>query len=293
MRFQPIRSETLFVQIYKTGAALLESAGSFLMVAEAENNAILSAATSPQVEIALLEGRAVFLAALNRAGSTECVASNHQDAGVFLSESTHEGAIALCNHLAQHAEVIKRVLLPKSVAAEWIEAWMAHRQCTSKLNMNTRSYCCNRVQWPRSSPGGMRAALNADADQIARWQQAFRREAWASEEPLETFLPGVERAIEQRRIYIWVDQEPVSYLLSGRHTPNGARVIQVFTPSEHRGRGYASNLTAQVTQKLLEEGRKFCVLDTDLTNTTSNHIYREIGYQAICDRQEWHFSYAN
>ena len=46
-----------------------------------------------------------------------------------------------------------------------------------------------------------------------------------------------------------------------------------------RGRGYASNLVAEVSQAALDGGRRFCFLFTDAANPTSNHVYREIGYE--------------
>ena len=52
---------------------------------------------------------------------------------------------------------------------------------------------------------------------------------------------------------------------------------------EFRGRGYASNCVAALTQKMLDQGRKFCFLYTDLSNPTSNKIYQQIGYRPVCD----------
>lgn len=44
---------------------------------------------------------------------------------------------------------------------------------------------------------------------------------------------------------------------------------------------------------LLDQGRKYCFLFTDLTNPTSNHIYQAIGYQPVGDMQEYHFEDGN
>lgn len=66
-------------------------------------------------------------------------------------------------------------------------------------------------------------------------------------------------------------------------TPAGIRVGPVYTPPQHRGRGYASNLTAEVSRRMLAERRRFCFRYTDLANPTSNHIYREIGYRPVTD----------
>ena len=48
-------------------------------------------------------------------------------------------------------------------------------------------------------------------------------------------------------------------------------------------RGYASNLTAAVSQALLDEGRTFCFLYTNLANGTANRIYQAIGYEPVTD----------
>jgi uncharacterized protein len=41
---------------------------------------------------------------------------------------------------------------------------------------------------------------------------------------------------------------------------------------------------------LLEQGRRFCFLYTDLANPTSNAIYLRIGYEPVCDSRELAFS---
>ena len=72
-------------------------------------------------------------------------------------------------------------------------------------------------------------------------------------------------------------------------TPHGIRVGPVYTPPELRGRGYASALVAQMSQALLEGGRSFCFLFTNLANRTANHIYEEIGYEAVVDMDVYIF----
>jgi hypothetical protein len=38
-----------------------------------------------------------------------------------------------------------------------------------------------------------------------------------------------------------------------------------------------------VSVALLDSGRRYCLLFTDLANPTSNQIYRQIGYWPVCD----------
>ena len=73
-------------------------------------------------------------------------------------------------------------------------------------------------------------------------------------------------------------------------TPNGIRVAWVYTPPENRGKGFAGACVAALSQKLLDDGRKFCFLYTDLANPISNHVYLKIGYEPVTDATVYSFS---
>ena len=89
---------------------------------------------------------------------------------------------------------------------------------------------------------------------------------------------------------VWEDGGfPVSLAGWGGPTPNGIRIGPVYTPPERRGRGYAGALTAGVTRTLLDAGRRFCFLFTDLSNPTSNALYARIGYEPVADVDMWRF----
>jgi predicted GNAT family acetyltransferase len=76
-----------------------------------------------------------------------------------------------------------------------------------------------------------------------------------------------------------------------RPTASGIAINGVFTPAEHRCRGYASALVAAVSQMSLDSGKKFCTLYTDLDNPTSNSIYQKIGYKPVGDSTVYRFEY--
>ena len=91
-------------------------------------------------------------------------------------------------------------------------------------------------------------------------------------------------------MFIWEDGgQPVCIAGFSGPTPHGIRIVSVYTPPELRGRGYASACTAALSQHLLDQGREFCFLFTDLSNPTSNHIYQEIGYRPVGDVDEYAF----
>jgi predicted GNAT family acetyltransferase len=62
------------------------------------------------------------------------------------------------------------------------------------------------------------------------------------------------------------------------------RIGPVYTPPEHRRRGYGAAVTAVLTASALEAGATEVVLFTDLANPTSNSVYLRIGYRAVSDR---------
>jgi hypothetical protein len=136
----------------------------------------------------------------------------------------------------------------------------------------------------------MRRARADERDLVAEWFRAFIREALREDgaearEVAEFWLtkPG-------RFLYVWEDGgRPVSMTGASGRTPNGIRIGAVYTPPELRGRGYASSLVAAVSQAQLDSGLRFCFLYTDLANPTSNHIYAEIGYEPVCDVDEYRF----
>jgi predicted GNAT family acetyltransferase len=137
----------------------------------------------------------------------------------------------------------------------------------------------------------MRAYEDGDRELVLAWMDAFVEEALPESSP-EDAEGWLERklASEDGGIVLWVDDgEPVSFAGCGGPTPNGIRVGPVYTPPELRRRGYASALTAELTKMLLERGRKFCFLFTDLANPTSNSIYRRIGYEPVSDADQWVF----
>ncbi len=83
----------------------------------------------------------------------------------------------------------------------------------------------------------------------------------------------------------------VSLAAWGGPTPNGIRIGPVYTPPELRGHGYATALSAELSQRLLDGrlfagGRRFCFLYTDLANSTSNAIYERIGYRRVAESAE-------
>jgi predicted GNAT family acetyltransferase len=136
--------------------------------------------------------------------------------------------------------------------------------------------------------GRLRAAEPADVDLCARWYTDFSAEA---ELPVSPELRAdAERVVARRRLFLWEDGgRPVTMV---GHSPTVAgvtRIGPVWTPPEHRRRGYATAATAQVAGVLRASGE--VVLYADTANPTSTGIYLRIGFRPVADWTDWRLEY--
>jgi len=187
-------------------------------------------------------------------------------------------------------EALPGVSGPRDEAARFAERWSARSGRQATRVMAERIYRLSAVREPRPAPGLMRPAERADRPLLLAWIEAFFLEAVG-----ESTDPGdsVDRwlAGEGRTLFLWEDGDVrVSLCGVGGETPHGIRVGPVYTPPEHRGRGYASNLVAGVSQAQLDAGRRFVTLFTDLANPTSNKIYIDVGYEPVVDVDRINFA---
>jgi predicted GNAT family acetyltransferase len=101
---------------------------------------------------------------------------------------------------------------------------------------------------PASPPGSLRLAGAGDLELATSWFRRFRADAdeqagrprpSAEEWPNPT---DVARRIAQQMVWWWCDPSGSPVHLTGANPPSFgvARIGQVFTPPEHRGRGYAT-----------------------------------------------------
>jgi RimJ/RimL family protein N-acetyltransferase len=136
-------------------------------------------------------------------------------------------------------------------------------------------------------PGEARLATPADDDLITEWWIAF----WEELDGLPREA-AEERAMDSRGMsaghVLWlVDGVPVSWAASTTPVGGVSRVGPVYTPPEHRRRGYAAGVTAAVSQWAYGAGAEHVVLTADLANPTSNSVYQGIGFRQVSDWTEY------
>jgi GNAT superfamily N-acetyltransferase len=148
-----------------------------------------------------------------------------------------------------------------------------------------RLFRCDRVAAPAGVRGAPRLAAEADTSLIAAWRPPYLLDVFGRVPPGFDSPAWAADLVHNGRVWLWLDEtgEPVSHAAIRAPVAEVARSGPVYTPPEHRGRGYGSAVTAQAARDILDDG-DVPVLFTDLANPTSNQIYRAIGFRPVADR---------
>ena len=275
--------------------AFLEQAGPLLLADEARHNLILGIAGTIRDAPDFYPVRSFWL--VREGGEAAAAAMRTPPYNLILARPRSPEALAAL------AEAVAGEDLPGMVgsepeAEEFASRWSRHTGIPARVNMRQGVYALERVEPPSEVRGSARVATRDDRELALRWWLAF------GDEVMHEGGPAHERAeasVEHRLssptagFMLWEDGgEVVSLAGWGGPTPNGIRIGPVYTPPELRGRGYATALTAELSQELLdgrlfEGGRRFCFLYTDLANPTSNAIYERIGYRRVAESAEIFF----
>ncbi|HTE46482.1 MAG TPA: GNAT family N-acetyltransferase [Gemmatimonadaceae bacterium] len=254
-------------------AEFIDLGGPFLSANEAQHGVMLGVAIAtqnpaPNAYWALVVDNGFVVGAALRT-STRLILSRENAAGAMalLAVDTRDHAF--------HA-----VLGP----TESVESFIIGSERPWRDVMSQRIYDCREVQMPRTVEGGHRLARAEDRGFLAAWVQQLSLEALHESVTLESAAARADDHVERGSMYVWeVAGSAVSAAAAVAPTPHGIRVNNVYTPPEHRRRGYASALVATLTQSLLDSGRMFVFLHTDLANATSNDLYVRIGYRPVAD----------
>ena len=210
---------------------------------------------------------------------------------LILSWTADDSTIyAIADELHTKGVAIPGVNSSAEVARKFALKWSELTGYSSRIQMSQRIYQLRRVIEEVRAEGRLREPNPSDDALMRKWRAAFSVDAEgmdAEEAEKSAALP----LPQSRHIVLWeVDGISVSMAGFAGPTPNGIRVAWVYTPPENRGKGFAGACVAALSQKLLDDGRKFCFLYTDLANPTSNHVYQKIGYESVADVTVYSFS---
>jgi uncharacterized protein len=272
-------------------AEFLTEAGPLLLADEARHNLILGVAGTIRDSPDVYPLRSLWL--VRNEGRPVAAAIRTPPYNLILARPESPVALeALADGIAEELPGVNGCV-PE--AEEFAELWGERSGARPRTNMRQGVYALEQVQPLPAVPGSARVATLDDRDLVLRWWIAFGdevlHEGGPGRENAEAMV-GHRLAAPGRGFLLWEDAGDVVSLAGwGGATPNGIRIGPVYTPPELRRHGYATALTADLSQSLLDGrlfdgGRRFCFLYTDLANPTSNAIYERIGYVRAAESAE-------
>jgi uncharacterized protein len=278
------------IERFDDPARFFARVGDFLGRHEAEHNLMLGFRGPLERDPHYFGDEDPFLAAVVEGNEVVAAAARTPPHNLVLSRASDAGVDALVGELVAVGAELPGVGGPVEPSERFARLWSAAAGVTPRLAVAERLYEATEVFPPRDVSGEMRPCAEDDRRTVVAWMSAFFAEA----------LPGApaqdtDRFVTRRLgdpgqgLVIWDDDGAVSLAGYGGATPTGIRIGPVYTPPELRRKGYATALTAALTEELLAAGRRSCFLFTDAANATANSIYQQIGYRHLGNVSRWAF----
>ena len=277
------------VKYYPNSIEFLKNTEKYLIKDESRYGLIYGIAKAVEVMPQRYGQEKPWFCSINTENTVNAVAIRTPPHMVILAHLSGDIDIAAETLVGAVSNYIPGVIGDKELTDLFAKRWCEKFGVTIRDTMAQRIYRLDKVNDIQPAPGRFRAATMADKDLVLKWFHAFHIDigAEARGEPMNDITPGIERGW----VFVWEDGEPVSTALKTRPTENGMSVGGVYTPPELRGKGYATSCVAELSRHILQSGKKFCTLYTNLANPTSNQIYMKMGYKPVCDSVEHIFSH--
>ncbi|HZD80449.1 MAG TPA: GNAT family N-acetyltransferase [Actinomycetota bacterium] len=263
--------------------AFLDLAGPLLRRDEARNNLVLGLVASIVADPRAHEEHDAWIA-LDPGPVAAAIRTPPRQ--LLVADAAEPSAIEpLVHAIAEDAPTLPGATGNRPTIDDFGQAWTRTTGRVARVGSDLTVFALRRVAEVHRAPGSMRAAVREDRDLLVAWLREFTAEAPLPDEivanELETFLEG---RLEARNAgyRLWeADSRPVS--LAGFIGPrqDGARIGPVYTPSEHRGAGYARSLLAELARELLDRGYHACYLASDDDNRAATALYTSVGFEPV------------
>jgi GNAT superfamily N-acetyltransferase len=191
-------------------------------------------------------------------------------------------AAALAGVLAEQKRAIPGANGNPAAVEAFGAAWAERTGAAASVHRRMRLHRLDALVPPDPMPPGEAVVATPEhRDLVVAWYEAFGAEI---DEAPGDVRPAVDDRLAYGGVTLWLaGGEPVSLAGRTRTVAGMARVAPVYTPAEHRGRGYGAAATATVTRAALDDGVEEILLYTDLANPMSNRLYARLGYKPVED----------
>jgi len=217
---------------------------------------------------------------LEEDGDIVAIAVQCMPDGLTLSETNSEGVALIYDAMSESVGAPHRILGPEPATTELAERWDQETEYRALKEGDWNIHWVKKVLPPaRPANGRLKKAEESDAEWVASWGAAYGKEKPAVVDVADFML----RKLRRNELYVWDDDGAKTMLTVSGFTDRGVRISAVFTPEEHRGRGYASVAVAVLSQSLLDDDNDFVVLHTK-EGDPAERVYKRLGYEQIESR---------
>ena len=185
---------------------------------------------------------------------------------------------AIVDAVRNDAPDLRGVFAEALTAAAFAGAWAERRGAAARPREGGRVYRLDRPPVENAARGLLRPADDGDRELLRAWARAFDADSGNDFGQAEAM---VTLRLASGRVFVWDDDGPVSMASATAAAGGVCRIAHVYTPSEKRGRGYATACVAGVSRQLLAAEAEACILFSHFHHPGSNRIYRSIGYEAV------------
>ncbi len=275
----------------------------FLRQREAEHNLLISLLN--QLLIAPRGSQSPRLISIQMDRDVVGIAMQVGDSPLVMSRMLKPIALgALANHLKRQwhspelrlRHALPKFAGPKGTAASLAEALRIQTRLRYGLATAMGIHQLSQVKSLPVVPGALRVAEERDRPLLEAWCKAFELESFG--ELRDDPVRWSDRRLAQQDIYLWEvppaqgspDLSPVSMVGGNAFDEHGGCIGPVYTPPEQRRQGYGTMAVATLSQQLLDQGCTSCYLFADFANSTTHQIYQNIGYELVCNWDEYEFA---
>jgi uncharacterized protein len=151
------------------------------------------------------------------------------------------------------------------------------RNVSYRVNMMMESYFCPSISPSRVSETLKKASLE-HLNTVADFLAGFAYDAYGNIVEPSSQLSVAEHLINAGNLYLLFENSaPVSMANIAHRSTRYARINAVYTPPQHRKKGFASTIVSKLCDILKEENLK-PMLYADLKNPDSNKVYKNVGF---------------
>lgn len=179
--------------------------------------------------------------------------------------------------LFNNAEKLSFVAKP-DIAVVLADYYSTYRQTSYRVDLEMQSFHCPSIVEPKPVQGHLQKPTINDIDVISEFYSGFIFDCFGKKTIAEKLLGTAKMYIESDNFYIWRNKDEIIAMANIAHrSDRHARINEVYTKPEMRGKGFGGMIVAELC-RIIHSEHRVPVLYTDLSNPASNKAYKNVGF---------------